>query len=136
MPSCIISKRSSIPKINSIEVSKVIKISDPKTTTKAISHSGGTTIPATTLTATRSRAFSAESKATVKRIAERGSTLTSHAWTPMVNLSGQKSTRLKPVYQSRPSRIRIFNSELDGTPTSSSCRHSSDYYVFCVLFQL
>jgi Retroviral aspartyl protease len=33
------------------------------------------------------------------------------------------------VPQSRPSRTRIFNFELDGTPTSSSCHHSSNYYA-------
>jgi hypothetical protein len=39
-----------------------------------------------------------------------------------------------PVPRSSPSRSRIFSSELDGTPTSSSCCHSTVNYelVCCV----
>ncbi len=54
--------------------------------------------------------------------------------TPMVALSGQRSTLLltptqvRTPYQSSP--LRIFDSELDGTPTSSSIRHSANNYEF------
>jgi hypothetical protein len=38
------------------------------------------------------------------------------------------------VLQSRHSRTRIFNSELDGTPTSSSRCHFCNYYEFVCCF--
>jgi len=56
------------------------------------------------------------------------------ASTPMVRLFGQRSIPLMPGPRSNPSRSRIFSSELDGTPTSSSCRHSSVDYEFVRCF--
>jgi hypothetical protein len=52
----------------------------------------------------------------------------------VANLSGRKSAQLTMVLWSRPSWTRIFGTELDGTPTSSSCRHCSAYYEFVCCF--
>ena len=131
-----IARRSVFPKTIRIWVSKTVKISDHKTITETakIINNGETPTLAITPTATKWRAFSAESKVTGKRIAERGSIQTSHAWTSVANLSGPRSTWPTLVHQSRLSRSRIFSSELDGTHTSSSCHHSSAYYEFVCCF--
>ncbi len=123
-------KRTSPHQINKIKDSRIAKTTARRTTTGTITSSNLDLIQETTPTRTRWPVFSAGNKDTGRTNAERGSTPTSPAWTWAVNHSGQKLTLLRMVFQSRPSRTRIFSSELDGTPTSSSCRHSSNYYEF------
>jgi hypothetical protein len=77
-------------------------------------------------------ACSAKSRIIAKRSVASASMPTSRVSTPMVTLSGPKSTLLLTLTQVRTphqsSPLRIFNSELDGTPTSSSIRHSATNY--------
>ncbi len=127
-------KRSSHRQTNKIEANKIIKITTRKTTIYTITSNNGGRIWATTPTGTKWLASSNRNKVINRRIAERGSTPTSPAWTWAVNLFGLKLTLQRMVPQSKPSRTRIFNSELDGTPTLSSCRLSSNYYEFVCCF--
>jgi len=90
---------------------------------------GDKTTKVTTSTETDRRAFSARCKTTGRRSAAKGSRPTNLAWIPTDVHSGQRSMLLIPTQpilwrlQHLPSRI--FSDELDGTPTSSSPRHSS-----------
>ncbi len=139
-PSHKTDKRGSPRRTNRIEASKTAKIIDPRTTIGQTINSNGdlalTTAPvqATTLIETKRLASSARNWATGKKTAERESTPTNHVWMQAVKLSGLKLTLPKMGHQSRLSRTRIFNSELDGTPTSSSCLHSSNHYEFVCCF--
>jgi hypothetical protein len=83
-----------------------------------------------TLLATSKSVFSARYQITDRKNAASASTPTSCASTPMVGISGQRSmplptpTQVRTLRQSSP--LRIFNFELDGTPTSSSICHSAN----------
>jgi hypothetical protein len=85
-------------------------------------------------TRTNKSAFSAKFLIIARRNAARESMPTSCVSTPMVALSGPWSallptlTQVRTPHQSRLSRI--FSTELDGTPTSSSSHHSADHYEF------
>ena len=79
-------------------------------------------------TETRWPASSANGKVTVRRNAGKGSMPINLAWTQTVKTFGRKSIPPKMGHKFNPSRSSIFNSELDGTPTSSFRRHSSNYY--------
>jgi hypothetical protein len=105
---------------------------------------GATATPGETLTSkvkvimpteTKKFAFSAKYLTTIRRNAASESTPTSHVSTPMDAHSGRRSmlpqttTKVK-ICQHQSRLSRIFNTELDGTPTSSSSRHSADHYEF------
>jgi hypothetical protein len=82
---------------------------------------------------------SARSPITVRRSVERGSLPTNPVWTPMDARSGPRSMPLqittRTSHRQHQSRLsRIFNTELDGTPTSSSTHHSADHYEFVCHF--
>jgi hypothetical protein len=133
-------RKSSLRPTHKIVANRIGKTTGHRTIIGATTNNHGdpalTTIrgQATTPTETKQLAFSARNWATGRRIAERGSTQINPVWTQAVKLSGLKLTLLTMGHQSRLSRTRIFNSELDGTPTSSSCRHSSNHYEFVCCF--
>ncbi len=99
-----------------------------ETTHRAIT----TTRRATTPTATSRSASSAIFPTTVRWTARRELLPTSPAWTPVVARSGPRSMPLQTTKTSswllQSNLCRIFNSELDGTPTSSSLCHSATNY--------
>ncbi len=78
--------------------------------------------------------FSARFRIIAKKNVASASTPTSRASTPMVALSGRmsmpllKPTQVRTLHLSSP--LWIFNFEFDGTPTSSSIRHSANNYEF------
>jgi hypothetical protein len=88
-----------------------------------------TTTRVTTPLGMARRASFARCRITDKRNVAKGSRPTNLAWTPTDGHSGQRSTLLTPtqpiLWRLRQSPSRIFSDELDGTPTSSSPRHSS-----------
>jgi len=91
----------------------------------------------TILIATSKFVSSARSLITVRRSVERGSMPTNPVWTPIDARSGPRSMPLQittRTNQHRSRLSRIFNTELDGTPTSSSTRHSADHYEFVCHF--
>jgi hypothetical protein len=125
-PSLKTGKRNSHRQTNKIEANKTDRTIACRTTIGAtINNNGGrvqitTRVQATTLTETKLRASSAGNWATDRRTAGNKSTPTNTVWIQAVKLSGLKLTLQKMVHQSRLSRTRIFNFELDGTHTSSS----------------
>jgi len=93
---------------------------------------------AKTPTGTDRSAFFAKCRATDRRNAAKGCRLTNRASTPTDDHFGP---RLTPRMASQPttwtsllSRSRIFSDELDGTPTSSSSRHSTTDFKFMCHF--
>jgi len=139
-PSPKTDSKSSLCQTNKLEANKTAKTTGHKTTIETTINSNGgqalTTIlvQATTPIETKRLASSARNWATGKKTAERESTPTNPVWMLAVKLSGLKLTLPIMMHQSRLSRTRIFNSELDGTPTSSSCRHSSNHNEFVCCF--
>jgi len=88
---------------------------------------------ATTLIAMAKSAYFARCRITGKSSAGRESKPTNCDWIQMDAHSGPRSRTPAPttmLHQFKPwtSRSWIFSFELDGTPTSSSAHHSSDYY--------
>ncbi len=87
----------------------------------------------TTLIATSKFVSSARSLITVRRIVVRELLPTNPVWIPVDAHSGPRSMPLQTTtrishcqLRSKPSRI--FNTELDGTPMSSSTHHSANHY--------
>ncbi len=88
---------------------------------------------ATTLIAMAKSAYFARCRITGKSSAGRESKPTNSDWIQMDAHSGPRSrtpapTTMRHQYKPWTSRSWIFSFELDGTPTSSSAHHSSDYY--------
>jgi hypothetical protein len=97
-------------------------------------------VKVTMQTGTNKSVCSARYLIITRRNAASESTPTNHALTPMDAHSGQRSmlprTTTKVKNHQHQSRLsRIFSIELDGTPTSSSSRHSADHFEFvCHLY--